>query len=138
MKTIKQLADELNVSKTTISKIIRKLKLQTKLQRVGNKFAISKMQESKIKSVLLEKNEIKNENLNRKPNDFECDPIFLLQKQLAEKEATIQSLLEKLDQEQKLHLVTIQEKNKLQIEFSDLKKNEDKKENKKSWWQFWK
>jgi len=61
-----------------------------------------------------------------------------LQKQLAEKEATIQSLLEKLDQEQKLHLVTIQEKNKLQIEFSDLKKNEDKKENKKSWWQFWK
>ena len=138
MKTIKQLADELNVSKTTISKTIHKLKLQTKLQRVGNKFAISKVQESKIKSALLEKNEIKNENLNRKPNDFECDPIFLLQKQLAEKEATIQSLLEKLDQEQKLHLVTIQEKNKLQIEFSDLKKNEDKKENKKSWWQFWK
>ena len=61
-----------------------------------------------------------------------------MQKQLAEKEATIQSLLEKLDQEQKLHLATIQEKNKLQIEFSDLKKNEDKKENKKSWWQFWK
>ena len=61
-----------------------------------------------------------------------------MQKQLAEKEATIQSLLEKLDQEQKLHLITIQEKNKLQIEFSDLKKNEDKKENKKSWWQFWK
>ena len=138
MKTIKQLADELNVSKTTISKTIRKLKMQTKLQRLGNKFAISKVQESKIKSALLEKNESKNANLNRKPNDFEYDPIFLLQKQLAEKEATIQSLLEKLDQEQKLHLITIQEKNKLQIEFSDLKKNEDKKENKKSWWQFWK
>ena len=134
MKTIKQLADELNVSKTTISKLIRKLKLQTKLQKVGNKFAISKVQESKIKSALLEKNA----NLNRKQNDFECNPIFLLQKQLAEKEATIQSLLEKLDQEQKLHLVTIQEKNKLQIEFSDLKKNEEKKENKKIWWQFWK
>ena len=58
MKTIKQLADELNVSKTTINKTIRKLKLQTKLQMVGNKFAISKVQESKIKSALLEKNEI--------------------------------------------------------------------------------
>ena len=138
MKTIKQLADELNVSKTTISKTIRKLKLQTKLQRVGNKFAISKVQESKIKSALLEKNESKNANLNRKPNDFECDPIILLQKQLAEKEATIQSLLEKLDQEQKLHLITIQEKNKLQIEFSESKKEETTQKNKKNWWQFWK
>ena len=138
MKTIKQLADELNVSKTTISKTIRKLKMQTKLQRVGNKFAISKVQESKIKSALLEKNEFKNANLNRKPNDFECDPIFLLQKQLAEKEATIQSLLEKLDQEQKLHLITIQEKNKLQIEFSESKKEECTQKNNKNWWQFWK
>lgn len=55
MKTIKQLADELNVSKTTISKTIRKLKLQM----VGNKFTISKVQESKIKSELLEKMKLK-------------------------------------------------------------------------------
>ena len=34
--------------------------MKTKLQMVGNKFAISKVQETKIKSALLEKNEIKN------------------------------------------------------------------------------
>ena len=45
LKTIKELADELGVSKSYIDKIIRILKLHTKLDKVGNKYVISKTRE---------------------------------------------------------------------------------------------
>ena len=48
LKTIKELADELGVSKSYIDKIIRILKLHTKLDKVGNKYVISKKQEKSI------------------------------------------------------------------------------------------
>lgn len=47
-KTIKELADELGVSKSYVDKIIRILKLHTKLDKVGNKYVISKKQEKAI------------------------------------------------------------------------------------------
>ena len=53
LKTIKELADELGVSKSYIDKIIRILKLHTKLDKVGNKYVISKTQEKSIKDRLL-------------------------------------------------------------------------------------
>ena len=56
LKTIKELADELGVSKSYVDKIIRILKLHTKLDKVGNKYVISKKQE---KSVLLQSLKIK-------------------------------------------------------------------------------
>ena len=49
-KTIKELADELGVSKSYIDKIIRTLKLHTKLDKIGNKYVISKKYEKLIKS----------------------------------------------------------------------------------------
>ena len=49
LKTIKELADELGVSKSYIDKIIRILELHTKLDKVGNKYVISKTQEKSIK-----------------------------------------------------------------------------------------
>ena len=48
LKTIKELADELGVSKSYVDKIIRILKLHTKLDKVGNKYVISKKQEKAI------------------------------------------------------------------------------------------
>ena len=48
LKTIKELADELGVSKSYVDKIIRILKLHTKLDKVGNKYVISKKQEKSI------------------------------------------------------------------------------------------
>ena len=52
LKTIKELADELGVSKSYIDKIIRILELHTKLDKVGNKYVISKKQEKSIKDRL--------------------------------------------------------------------------------------
>ena len=47
--TIKQLADQLGVSKTTISKTISALGLSNRLNRSGNKYIISEDQTEQIK-----------------------------------------------------------------------------------------
>ena len=47
--TIKQLANELGVGKTTINRVITQLDLQDKLHRVGNKYMLSEMQIEQIK-----------------------------------------------------------------------------------------
>ena len=48
--TIKQLAIQLGVSKTTISKVISELGLQGKLKRSGNKYLLSDMQIENVKT----------------------------------------------------------------------------------------
>ena len=48
--TIKQLANQLGVSKTTISKAISALGLQGKLKRSGNKYLLSEVQIANVKS----------------------------------------------------------------------------------------
>lgn len=48
--TIKQLADELGVSKTTISKAVLVLGFNEKLHKVGNRYMLSEMQILQIKS----------------------------------------------------------------------------------------
>ena len=62
--TIKQLAIQLGVSKTTISKAISELGMQDKLKRSGNKYLLSDIQ---IESV---KTQTKNRKLNAKVCDF--------------------------------------------------------------------
>jgi len=50
MKTIKQIADEIGVSKQAIRNQIEKLSLQSTLQKKGNTFAINEKQEKLIKN----------------------------------------------------------------------------------------
>ena len=45
MKTIRQIADEIGVSKTAVSKQIANLGLRSGLRKNGNQFAIEKEQE---------------------------------------------------------------------------------------------
>lgn len=52
-KTIKEIAEELGVSKTAVRKQIANLGLQTSLRKIGNQFAIEKKQETLIKSAFL-------------------------------------------------------------------------------------
>ena len=47
--TIKQLAEQLNVSKSTIGRLITQLGLQDKMHKVGNKYILSEMQILQIK-----------------------------------------------------------------------------------------
>lgn len=54
-KTIKEIAEELGVSKTAVRKQIANLGLQTSLRKIGNQFAIEKKQETLIKSAFSQK-----------------------------------------------------------------------------------
>ena len=73
-KTIKEIADELGVSKTAVSKQIANLGLRSSLRKNGNQFAIENQQEKLIKMAFQKKRqqEIVAENSlatsNRKPN----------------------------------------------------------------------
>ena len=117
LKTIKELADELGVSKSYIDKIIRILKLHTKLDKVGNKYVISKTQENSIKDRLLSsesttKSHTKSTTKTHTEVDFEVDflkeEILYLRKshdkQLTNKDKQIETLSNLLDQQQRLAL----------------------------------
>ena len=62
MKTIRQIADEIGVSKTAVSKQIANLGLRSGLQKNGNQFAIDERQEALIKQAFLEKSQTENAN----------------------------------------------------------------------------
>ena len=117
LKTIKELADELGVSKSYIDKIIRILKLHTKLDKVGNKYVISKTQEKSIKDRLLSsesttKSHTKSTTKTHTEVDFEVDflkeEILYLRKshnkRLTNKDKQIETLSNLLDQQQRLAL----------------------------------
>lgn len=61
MKTIREIANELGVSKTAVRKKIANLGISDKLETNGNQFLISETQETLIKSMFL-KNKLETEN----------------------------------------------------------------------------
>lgn len=62
MKTIRQIADEIGVSKTAVNKQIANLGLQSGLRKNGNQFAIDEHQETLIKQAFSEKSQTEIEN----------------------------------------------------------------------------
>jgi len=62
MKTIKQIADELGVSKQAVRNQIAKLDLQTSLRKNGNQFAINEKQETLIIQAFSDKSQSENAN----------------------------------------------------------------------------
>ena len=62
MKTIRQIADEIGVSKTAVNKQIANLGLRSGLRKNGNQFAIDEHQETLIKQAFLEKTQTENAN----------------------------------------------------------------------------
>ena len=126
MKTIKQIADELGISKQRVARYIKSNHLS--VSRSGSMIQINETVESLIKKHFIENNHI-NEPIQNHFNDTVYDTLI---KQLEEKDNQIKSLLEKLDQEQKLHLATIQDKQQLQIELKEIK--EENKQVKLSFW----
>lgn len=108
-KTIRELADELGVSKSYVDKIIRILKMHTKLDKVGNKYVISKSQE---KSIKIRINEAKTTTNTHTKVDSEVDflkeEIVYLKKNheshMKSKDKQIEKLSSLLDQQQRLSL----------------------------------
>lgn len=93
--TIRQLADQLGVSKTTISKVISALGLQGELKRFGNKYLLSDVQIEVVKSqienqktqTVSEKTQTVNQELQTEYQKIQIETqkalIEVLQKQLA-------------------------------------------------------
>ena len=125
MKTIKQVADELGVNKDKVKYQVGKLPSNL-LVKKDNIIYIKNDGIKVIFDILGGKfNQLKSDKLSSDLHTFNNDVIDTFKKQLEEKDKQIESLLEKLDQEQKLHLATIQEKQQLQIELKE-KKEEQK------------
>ena len=59
MKTIRQIADEVGVSKQAVRNRIAKLGLQSNLQRNGNQFAIDEQQETLIKQAFTHREDVR-------------------------------------------------------------------------------
>lgn len=100
--TIKELANELSVSKQTILDKIKKLGLQSSLSRKGNRFVLSSSQVNLIKSTFSNNQHQQTQSNFAKQNDILLyDIVKTLQKeldeknlQLAEKDKQIASLTE--------------------------------------------
>ena len=89
MKTIRQIADEIGVSKTAVSKQIANLGLRSGLRKNGNQFAIDEHQEALIKQAFSEKSQTENHEVS----DLVCvlqATIDTLQGQLEVKDRQIE------------------------------------------------
>lgn len=108
MKTIRQLAGELNVSKEAIRQKLRKLDLAKDCQIVDNKLLIDEVTESKIRAAF-------DKTINQNTLQSTSQSIEILKQQLAAKDqqiAALQSALQSsqtiADQAQKLQAITQQ------------------------------
>lgn len=94
MKTIRQIADEIGVSKTAVNKQIANLGLRSGLRKNGNQFAIDEHQEALIKQAFSEKSQTEIENQSQTKTQTENhevgDLVCVLQ-------ATIDTLQEQLE-----------------------------------------
>lgn len=100
MKTIKQIADELGVSKTAVRNKIENLGLSEKMETNGNRIEVNERQERLIKSAFSQKKS-KTENVNKVSKKTETlrllsDMISTLTEQLQEKDKQIERLQEAL------------------------------------------
>ena len=133
-KTIRQIADELGVSKTSVRKKIDNLGLRSSLQSNGNQFLIDEEQEELIKTAFRgNKSQTKSETKTQTESETVFSLISILQEELARKDAQIENLQKLLDQEQQLHMHT-----KQQLQLLEQKEDiiEEPEPTKKKWWQF--
>ena len=108
MKSIKEIADELNVSKTAVRKKIANLGIGNQFAKIGNQFAINEEQEKLIKSAFLDvsqnkQSETKSETANRNGNQFaisEKELIEALREQIASQQKQIENQHEMIVKQQ--------------------------------------
>lgn len=140
-KTIKQIAEELGVSKTAVRKKIENLGLSEKVKTNGNRIEVDERQEKLIKSAFSQK-ETKTANANEVSEKSETlrllsSMVSTLTEQLQEKDKQIERLQTELenaqksvDQAQQLHAMTEQK-----IRLLEQKEQEQTEEpEKKHWW----
>ena len=103
MKTIRQIADEIGVSKTAVSKQIANLGLRSGLRKNGNQFVIDERQEALIRQAFLEKTQTEIENQTQTENHEVGDLVCVLQATID----TLQGQLEVKDRQIEQQIQTI-------------------------------
>ena len=114
--TVKDLAEQVGVSKQAIIDKIKKLGLQNNLTRKGNRFVINETQSNLILSAFQGKQQVQSTRNNaNQNNDLLYELVKTLQQQLDEKDKQIErltalneNLLKISEQSQQLHAGTIQ------------------------------
>ena len=145
-KTIKDLAEELGVSKTAINKKVSDENRKLWFSKTGNKFMINEAGQKAIKSMFFNENENSNQQLvgektktenHKNANQVpELEVLSLLEQQLnqkdmqlQEKDEQIKQMQKLLDQQQQLTLQANQQIEKLQEQLQ-LTYTEESSENK--------
>ena len=145
-KTIKELAEELGVSKTAINKKVSDENRKLWFSKIGNKFVINETGQKAIKSMFFNENENSNQQLvgektktenHKNANQVpELEVLSLLEQQLnqkdmqlQEKDEQIKQMQKLLDQQQQLTLPANQQIAKLQEQLQ-LTYTEESSENK--------
>ena len=111
-KTIKELAEELGVSKTAINKKVSDDNRKLWFSKIGNKFVINETGQKAIKSMFFNENENSNQQLvgektktenHKNANQVpELEVLSLLEQQLNQKDMQLQEKDEQIKQMQKL------------------------------------
>lgn len=135
--TVKDLAEQIGVSKQAVSDKIKKLDLQNNLTRKGNKFVLTESQANLIKSAFQQTRQAQTQsNFTNQNTDLLYDIVKTLQLQLEEKDKQIayyqeenRRLSEMATQSQALHAGTIQ----TQL----LSEDNSKETQKRKWHPFW-
>ena len=132
--TIKELADELNVSKTAINKKIDETFKKKYVTKNGNRFVIDVSGQKVIKSMFKEVNTNQERKTNQEPVfDLVCvlkENLERTEEQLKVKDNQIEALQKLLDQQQ---VLTLQANQK--IEQLEMNQTESEEKGKLSFWQ---
>ena len=124
LKTIKELADELGVSKTYIEKIIRVVNIHSELLKKKNRFFLNIKQQEIIKNYLDKTPTADKEPPTQAPTADKEPPtadVVFLQNELVKRGVEIDKLHELLDQQQRLALQDKKLLDEYKSEINDLK-----------------
>lgn len=130
MKTVKQIADDLGVSKQAVFKKIDNLGLRKRLSKNGNQWLIDECIENTIKSAFLTTSSSTGSQL--------VDSLVdMLQNELEAKNEQINQLQKLLDQEQQLRMVTEQKLMLLGEKQDDQKADQNQQSEEEAKENFW-
>jgi len=145
MKTIRQIADELGVSKQAVRNQIANLGLQSSLRKNGNQFAIDEQQEVLILQAFGDKSQSENAKQSQSETQttlhfalrlLESEIAFLKEqikakdKQISELTTTIKTQAESINADRKNELA--------ETLIDGQRKLIDSEVTAKKWWEFWK
>lgn len=107
-KTIKQIADEIGVSKQAVFKKIDNLGCRQQLTKIDNQFTVDESLENAIKKAFSDKintHKTVNQSSTKSSTDIQLvdDLVNVLKDQLKQKDLEIERLHQLLSQEQELH-----------------------------------